>query len=155
MPGSVFLDTDVLVYAIESAGPDSRKSSTALVIPPEGTGARSPDDLQAERPQRGVIRDQGGALDGAMRGEHAVEGIAVGLRPPACALRVLHRDGERAEAGLLHPTGDVLDEDLGRRQPSQAVLRSDLPGARARDEDGVGRIRNDAPRDLREPRRSL
>ncbi len=30
MPGSVFLDTNVLVYAIESTGPDPAKSSTAL-----------------------------------------------------------------------------------------------------------------------------
>lgn len=32
MPGSVFLDTNVLVYAIETAGPDARKSSTALEL---------------------------------------------------------------------------------------------------------------------------
>jgi len=32
MPGSVFLDTNVLVYAIESAGPDPAKSSTALAL---------------------------------------------------------------------------------------------------------------------------
>lgn len=30
MPGSVFLDTNVLVYAIETAGPDPVKSATAL-----------------------------------------------------------------------------------------------------------------------------
>lgn len=32
MPGSVFLDTNVLVYAIESAGPDAVKSSIALAL---------------------------------------------------------------------------------------------------------------------------
>jgi predicted nucleic acid-binding protein len=32
MPGSVFLDTNVLVYAIETAGPDAVKSSTALAL---------------------------------------------------------------------------------------------------------------------------
>jgi predicted nucleic acid-binding protein len=32
MPGSIFLDTNVLVYAIESAGPDPAKSSTALAL---------------------------------------------------------------------------------------------------------------------------
>ncbi|MBN1420866.1 MAG: PIN domain-containing protein [Planctomycetes bacterium] len=37
MPGSVFLDTNVLVYAIESGGPDPAKSATALAL------ARRPD----------------------------------------------------------------------------------------------------------------
>ena len=32
MPGSVFLDTNVLVYAIESGGPDTVKSSIALAL---------------------------------------------------------------------------------------------------------------------------
>lgn len=32
MPGSVFLDTNILVYAIESAGPDAEKSKTALAL---------------------------------------------------------------------------------------------------------------------------
>lgn len=32
MPGNVFLDTNVLVYAIESAGADAMKSSTALAL---------------------------------------------------------------------------------------------------------------------------
>lgn len=32
MPGSVFLDTNILVYAIESAGPDPEKSSIALAL---------------------------------------------------------------------------------------------------------------------------
>jgi predicted nucleic acid-binding protein len=30
MPGSIFLDTNILVYAIESAGPEAAKSATAL-----------------------------------------------------------------------------------------------------------------------------
>lgn len=32
MPGRVFLDTNVLVYSIESTGPDAVKSSTALAL---------------------------------------------------------------------------------------------------------------------------
>lgn len=32
MPGSVFLDTNILVYAIERAGPDTEKSTTALAL---------------------------------------------------------------------------------------------------------------------------
>jgi len=32
MPGRIFLDTNILVYAIESAGPDVAKSSTALAL---------------------------------------------------------------------------------------------------------------------------
>ena len=32
MPGSIFLDTNILVYAIESAGPKPEKSSTALAL---------------------------------------------------------------------------------------------------------------------------
>jgi predicted nucleic acid-binding protein len=32
MPGSVFLDTNILVYAIESAGPDPAKSATAMAL---------------------------------------------------------------------------------------------------------------------------
>jgi predicted nucleic acid-binding protein len=32
MPGSVFLDTNILVYAIESAGPDPVKSAVALAL---------------------------------------------------------------------------------------------------------------------------
>lgn len=32
MPGSVFLDTNILVYAVERAGPDPTKSSTALAL---------------------------------------------------------------------------------------------------------------------------
>lgn len=36
MSGSVFLDTNILVYAIESGGPDPRKSSTALTLAQRG-----------------------------------------------------------------------------------------------------------------------
>lgn len=32
MAGSIFLDTNILVYAIESAGPDAAKSLTALAL---------------------------------------------------------------------------------------------------------------------------
>ena len=32
MPGSVFLDSNILVYAIETGGPDPVKSSTALAL---------------------------------------------------------------------------------------------------------------------------
>ena len=32
MPGSVFLDTNILVYAIETAGPNAAKSLTALSL---------------------------------------------------------------------------------------------------------------------------
>lgn len=75
-----------------------------------------PDEADAEGGELGVSRNEREVFQGALSCQHAVEGIAVSLRPSPCLMGVGDGDGQLLEPGPLEPAAEILHQFPGGRQ---------------------------------------
>src|SRR5690606_18465511 len=109
-------------------------------LPDDVSFTRLPDEVDTKEGERLVSANHRKLLDEALRREHAIERVSVGMLETSRPLRVLGADLQLRESGFLHPASQVPHEALRLGEPSKTELGGDLPTARAGDEDFIGSV---------------